>query len=164
MRHTLSSAQTFFMKLVFPTLWLAGFVTGTVLLFLGRGITTQDGSIPEPSMKWFFLCATVVGGLFLYWCCIRLKRVDIDDRWLYVSNYLREIRVPLEHIEDVAENRWVNIRPVTVRFRRETDFGPSITFMPRTRWWGFWRAHPVIGEIETAIRHVRGLPPERPAA
>jgi hypothetical protein len=112
-------------------------------------------------MKWLFLGATVLGGLFLYWGCMRLKRVDLDEDALYISNYLREVRVPLRDIEEVTENRWINIRPVTVEFRRDTDFGPRITFMPKTRWWSFWRAHPVVGELEAAARRSRGLPPEQ---
>jgi hypothetical protein len=164
MRRNLSSAQTFLMKFVFPTVWLAGFVLGTVTLFTTGGFVDHEGLPPPPEMKWVFLGATVLGGLFLYWCCMRLKRVQIDEQWLYVSNYFREIRLPLRDIEDVAENRWINIHPITLSLRRETDFGSDITFMPKTRWWGFWQPHPVIGELENAIRRGRGLPPEEPAA
>ena len=88
----------------------------------------------------------------------------MDEEWLYVSNFVREIRVPLGEVEIVSENRWINIRPVTVEFRRDTDFGLRITFMPQTRMWWFWQAHPVVGELEAAVRRVRGLPPEQPAA
>jgi hypothetical protein len=162
MRRNLSSTQTFLMKFVFPSVWLAAFTAGTVMLFVTGGIAGPDGP-PPPEMKWLFLGATVLGGLFLYWCCMRLKRVQIDEEWLYVSNYLREIRVPLRDIEDVSENRWINIRPITLTLRRETDFGGQITFMPKTRWWGFWRPHPVIRELDDTMRRMRGLPPGRPA-
>ena len=108
--------------------------------------------------------ATVVGGLCWYWWGIRLKRVEVDDQWLYVSNYLRDIQVELRDIEEVSENRWVNIRPITVRFRRDTGFGPRIVFMPPARWWGFWQPHPVVRELEDAAQRARGLPPARPAA
>jgi hypothetical protein len=158
MRRNLSSAQTFLMKFVLPTLWLAGFAAGTVLLFTTGGLSEPEGFPPPAEMRWLFLGGTVLGGLFLYWYCMRLKRVATDEQWLYVSNYLREIRVPLLDIEEVSENRWVNIRPITVEFRRETEFGSRITFMPKTRWWGFWRPHPTVDELESAMRRVRGLP------
>lgn len=58
-------------------------------------------------------------------------------------------------IEEVSENRWVNIRPVTISFLRDTDFGSRVVFMPRARWWLFWRPHPVVRELEEAAR--RGL-------
>jgi hypothetical protein len=151
------------MKFVLPAVWLAGFCGVTFALFTGGGATNRDGVPPPAEMKWLFLGATVLGGLFLYWGCMRLKRVDLDEDSLYISNYLREVRIPLRDIEEVTENRWINIRPVTVEFRRDTEFGSRITFMPKTRWWGFWLAHPVLGELEAAARRSRGLPPERPA-
>lgn len=164
MRRTLSSAQTFLMKFIFPSLWLVGFATATVVLFTTGGGGDAPRSPPLAELKWFFLAATVLGGAFLYWGCMRLKRVEIDDQWVYISNFVRETRVPLRDIEDVSENRWINIRPVTIGFRRDTEFGPRVTFMPKTRFRGFWQAHPVVGELEGAVRAVRGLPPERPAA
>ena len=164
MRRTLSSAQTVLLKFVFPAIWLPGFAAATVFLFGSGVITRPDGSPPPPEMKWFFLMVTVVGALFIYWSCMRLKRVAIDDRWLYVSNYVQEIQVPLEQVEDISENRWVNIRPITVEFRRPTEFGSRIVFMPKTRWWGFWSAHPVVAELEAAARQARGLPPQQPAS
>lgn len=158
-RRTLSSAQTGLLKFLFPAIWLPGFAVATVFLFR-PGVIDSNGLPPPPEMKWFFLLVTVVGTFFIYWACMRLKRVAMDDRWLYVSNYVQEIQVPLEQIEDISENRWVNIRPITVEFRRPTDFGSRIVFMPKTRWWGFWSAHPVVAELESAIRQARGLPPQ----
>jgi hypothetical protein len=163
MRRSLSSSQTFLIKFALGPVWLALFTAGTLLMFSGR-LTDTDGLMPAPEVRWLFLGATVAGGLFLYWFCMRLKRVDLDDETLYVSNFFREIRVPLRDIEDVSENRWINIRPITVEFRRDTDFGSAIIFMPRTRWWKFWRPHPVVGEIESAMRSARGLPLQRPDA
>jgi hypothetical protein len=159
-RHQLSSARTFVTKFVLPTVWLAGFAVATILLFRIRAFVGPDGSPLPPEMKWLFLGGTLLGGWFLYWYGVRLKRVEIDEQWLYVSNFLREIRIPLVDIEEVTENRWVSMRPITVEFRRETEFGSSIIFMPTPRWWRFWQAHPVVGELEAASRRARGLPPE----
>jgi hypothetical protein len=159
-RRPLSSGRTFVTKVVLPTVWLAGFAVATVLLLKTPGLTDPDRSLLPPEMKWLFLGGIMLGAWFLYWHCVRLKRVEIDEQWLYVSNFLREIRIPLGDIEEVTENRWVSTRPITVEFRRETEFGSSIIFMPRPRWWKFWQAHPVVGELEAATRRVRGLPPE----
>ena len=38
----------------------------------------------------------------------------LDGGALRISNYRREDRVPLARVAAVTENRWVNIRPVTV--------------------------------------------------
>jgi len=140
------------MKFVLPAIWLTGFITATALLFAGP--LTFDPA-PPPEMKWTLLTVTLAGGASLYWFCMRLKRVEMDDDALYVSNYLHETSVPLQEIDDVRENRWVNIRPVTVTFRTDTDFGERVVFMPTTRWWKFWREHPVVDELRRASQRAR---------
>ena len=151
----LSSRQTFLMKFVLPSVWLAGFIAATAMLFAG---TLAFEPAPPPAMKWTFLSVLLAGAASLYWFCMPLKRVELDDSALYVSNYLRETSVPLEDIDEVRENRWVNIRPVTVTFRTDTDFGNRIVFMPTTRWWGFWREHPVVEELRRASKGARATP------
>ena len=164
MRRTLSSAQTFLVKFIVPSVWLAGATTATVLLFTTGHITTRSGPAP-PETKWSLLAATVLGGGLLYWGCMRLKRVEIDNEWLYISNFRREIRVSLRDVKQVTENRWISFRPVTIEFRRETDFGPRITFILQgsSLLW-FWQPDPEVAELEAAIRGVRGLPQTGPAA
>lgn len=146
--RTLSSAQTFLMKVIFPAVWICGFGAGTLGLWFGA-MRGPGGTGAPPFMKWQFLAAWVAGSAFILWCCASLKRVRIDREFLYVSNYRREIMVPLSTIEAVTENRWINIHPVTVRFRVPTEFGQQIKFMPTARFWG-WSSHPVVAELRSA--------------
>lgn len=158
MRRTISSALTFIYKVIFPPIWIGGFALATIFLFAGNTNGFRDGAgnpLP-PQMKWYFLFITMVGGALLYRLCGRLKRVELDNAALYVSNFAREIRVPLRDIEDVTENRWVNIHPVTVHFFRETEFGASIVFMPEVRWFAFFTSHPIVAELREAARRARG--------
>jgi len=39
---------------------------------------------------------------------------------------------------------------VTLSFCRETDFGKSVVFMPRMRWFSFLSSHPVVDELRAA--------------
>ena len=165
MRRGISSDLTFIYKFVFPFVWIGGFALATIWLFsAGGSVTDASGNPPPPEMKWLFLLATLAGGAFIYWLCVRLKRVEIDNAALYVSNFLREIRVPLRDIEDVTENRWINIHPVTVHFYRETEFGMSVVFMPTIRWFAFFTSHPIVGELRDAARRARGESSSPPAA
>src|SRR5690349_1301536 len=101
MRHTISALQTPLMKFVFPALWIGGFTLATLILFLGvGGSTTNTGNPPPPEMKWTFLLATVVGTGFILWTCVPLKKVELDDTALYISNYRDDIVVPLQDIAD----------------------------------------------------------------
>lgn len=142
MQRSLSSAQTFFMKLVFPPLWAVLFGW---LVLSDRG---HPAAAQPPTLLLFLLwCA---GMASMLWMCVPLKRVRMDGKNLYISNYFREIRVPLSAVVEVTENRWFNIHPVTIHFRRPTEFGQRITFMPTARLFTNWSSHPVVEELRQA--------------
>ena len=96
---TLSSLQTFY-KAILPTLWIGGFAIGTVAMF-----ASPDPQPDIASTKWIFLFFTVAGTLVLRWACMRLKRVRMDDKALYISNFITETIVPLSNVAEVTENR-----------------------------------------------------------
>jgi len=83
----------------------------------------------------------------------------MDDKALYISNYSTEIVVPLNNVAGVTENVLINIHPITILFRSETEFGSQIVFMPESRWFGFWSSHPVVGEIQNAVARAGGVRP-----
>src|SRR5436309_12832947 len=87
----------------------------------------------DPDTKWFFLLATIVGGGFIWWSCVRLKRVRMDDKALYISNYSTEIAVPWVNVAQVSANRWINIHPVTTEFHAGTEFASRLVSMPHVR-------------------------------
>src|SRR2546425_9541844 len=122
----LPSRETFVMKVVFPILWIGGFAAATVSLFsFPHSWPGAEGGAPDPEPQWTFLTITIVGALFIWWACVRLKRVRMDDHALYISNYEKEIAVPLANVAEVTENRWINIHPVTLVFHAPTEFGRS---------------------------------------
>jgi hypothetical protein len=82
--------------------------------------------------------------------------VRMDETSLYISNYLREAQVPLRQVMTVTENRWLNIHPVTIKFRSATEFGDRVVFMPKVRWFGLWTSHPVVAEIQEAVDRAIG--------
>jgi hypothetical protein len=56
--RTLSSAQTFVMKFIFPHIWIGGFVVATLGLFLFPDSRhTTEGALPHPETRWFLLLA-----------------------------------------------------------------------------------------------------------
>jgi expansin (peptidoglycan-binding protein) len=153
---TLSSAQTLLMKLVFPTLWISMFGLGTLALW-ANVLRSHGDQAPPDAMKWSFLAAWIVGTFFILKLCAGLKRIKVDSRHLYISNYLREITVPLTQIENVTENSWINIHPVTIHFRGDTEFGQRVTFMPKVRYFGGWRSHPVVDELNLLAKNASAL-------
>ena len=112
------------------------------MMFLG-GLGGAD--VP---VKWIFLFAWIAGSAFIYWSCLRLKKVSVDDHFLYVSNYIKEVPISLSEIYDVTENVWLNMHPVTIHLKSPTEFGDKIIFMPKVRLFAFFSSHPVVDELK----------------
>lgn len=134
------------MKVIFPALWISMWGLGTLMMFLGG---SRGGGAPP---KWIFLFGWIVGSAFIYWSCIRLKEVSADDNYLYVSNYLKEIPIPLSEVSDVTENVWLNIHPVTIHLKTPSEFGDRFVFMPKVRFFAFLSSHPVVDELKELAR------------
>lgn len=148
LRRRLSSLQTVLMKVVFPAIWIPLWGSGTLMMFFG---VLEGGG--GTALKWVFLFVWVAGSAFIYWSCIRLKEVSVDDNFLYVSNYLKEVSIPLSEIYDVTENKWLNIHPVTIHLKSPSEFGDKIIFMPKARFFAFFDLnHPVVNELKKLAR------------
>ena len=153
MRRTLSSGLTFFYKFIFTSFWIGMFGLGTATMFL-----TQDGSSNADavvSSRWTFLTVWIVGSAAVYWFCGRLKRVILTDNSFLISNYRTEIEIPLRHVDSVSGSLLIQPQLVWLRFRRPTEFGSKIVFMPGIRFsLGFTR-HPIVKELESILSDPR---------
>jgi hypothetical protein len=164
MRRRISSAQTYFMKFVFPVLWNISCGIGVLVFF---GVIDVDWfkilqPIP-PEMKWFGLGVWAYGNVMCFLINFRLKRVEIDDENLYISNYVSEEVVPLLNVADVSESRMMNPRPITIRFHESTEYGNRIVFLAKQQWFDFfWTRHPVVAEIWDAVEEQREATESQP--
>lgn len=134
MRRTLSTEQTVLYKIVLPIFW-------ALLVIVSNEMDFARG--PD---RVFFLFAWVVGSAFIYWGGIRLKIVSVDNEFLYVSNYLKEIAIPLSNIKDVTQNVF-NSQNVTIHLTAPCEFGKKIVFLPPPRFFSFFSQHPVVDEL-----------------
>ena len=141
-RRTISSSFTFFYKFFFPTIWIGGFGSGTLDLLLNQD---KEG-IP-------FLIAWIAGSLFIYWGCVRLKYVEVDENKIYISNFFKMIEIPLQGIERISENSLINIHPIWISLKNPTDFGQKIMFMPKFSFRAsFFYSHPIAKELYELAR------------
>jgi hypothetical protein len=150
----LSSAWTFFYKFVFPTLWIGVFALIALLMFVVPDSFKGDGGGGQlRDMRWIFAGATVVGGGFIYWACMRLKKVSLNADVFVISNYRSRIDVPLRDVEGVSGSLFMSPELIWLRFRRPTPMGIQIVFMPKMRLsFGFWR-HPLVAELQALVSH-----------
>lgn len=99
-------------------------------------------SLPAmPVLAFFVVITGTIARRMMSW-----KRVCMDTRSLYVSNYFKEIDLPFSQIAEVTEQRWLG-RTVIIRLRQVTAFGDTICFGPRAGLFRPWSRHPVVDEL-----------------
>ncbi len=136
---SVSSGWTLFLKLVFPIVWTTFFGTFVgVILFSEDGAYLIAGGMITPMLaKAIALTFLLVGFALFYWLFMRLKRVDVDNDFLYVTNYFKARRYPYHNIEKMVENQYLMFRPVRVYFKEAGTFGKKITFLSSKEFRGF---------------------------
>jgi hypothetical protein len=121
MRKVISSPFTFFLKFVFPGGWLA-----PGLYALAQGPAGAAG---------IFICLWLCVSLLLFrWSVFPLKKVSLGEGYLRVSNFWREVAIPLSAVESVQAvgygwPSW-HLPGVVVRLRAPSEFGARIRFIP----------------------------------
>ena len=110
----------------------------------------------------FFGFAFAVFGIIFVRFHFPLKQVELEDQTLYVSNYLREIQVPLRDVESVKQGFWFTRAFVTIWLRTQTDLGRRIVFIPPRRWSASWDRDPVVGELRAMVEQAQALREDGP--
>lgn len=139
----LSSRSTWLYKYALGTLWIAGFAGVTLAMFVAPQAFGEDVSELRP----LFAGATLLGAAFFYWHSMRLKRVRQRGDVLLISNFRREIEVPLRDVERVSGSVLVTPELIFLRFRRPTAFGDRIVFMAPWRPVQGLNRHPLVREL-----------------
>lgn len=132
-------------------------------LFLWQGITyvadwvshLQSGTQVPPFVIGLVLVCAVLFPLTAAQC-LGLKRVVLGDDALYVSNYLREIAVPLRDIASVGHSRF-GMRTVVIRLEHEGEFGRSIVFLPKHTFGGLFWSSPIVDRLRDAVAAARKI-------
>jgi hypothetical protein len=99
------------------------------------------GSVLEALVALLLIAIAIV----CLWLCVPLKRVQIEDETLHISNYIKSIAVPLSEIESIREIKSFSTHPIWITFKSPTDFGKKIMFMPT--WCLPFTSHPIVDEL-----------------
>lgn len=159
--QTLSSRTTAFWHYVVTPLWIVGCaveIIHYIALVLSHALASVMG------VEWAMLGLSIVGTVFTVWLARLIWAVRIEDDALVVTRYRRQIRVPLDTVESVRDDRVLGL-PVTVaiRLRRDADIlGRGFRFLPRPHWFR-WPARESPHVAELLQRHGAQLEPNAPA-
>lgn len=82
------------------------------------------------SEKVFFSLVLLTGSVFLYRFCGSLKKVRMENNYLYISNYLKEIQIHISNIVNTDGPENSTLRRIVLILRSPSEFGSKIVFAP----------------------------------
>jgi hypothetical protein len=137
----ISSLFTFSAKYLWPPLYIIGilYVISLREWYLELDHPTQADLI--------FFVTFFVFAAFWMWHVWAIKWIDQGNQRLYVSNYRKEIAIPLSDIAFVSESKWTNPRRITVRLHNPSEFGVKIVFLAKYQFSLFMSDHQIVAEL-----------------
>lgn len=133
-----SSSATLLLKIFFPTFWIVFFGAFTFGVLLAG--TDKSPLLGQPAFKIGVLVFYLCGLFFLWFFFLGLKRIEIDDAYIYTSNYFRTIRYPFEAIDKIVEHHYPLLSTTTVTLKKRGVFGARFRFIQsRARYVQFMR-------------------------
>jgi hypothetical protein len=146
MSRQISSQLTFFYKFIAPGIFVISFVViGYQYVGGWPLVETRDDQVLV-----IFVVAFVFVSFLSSW---RLKKVYIDDRNVYVSDYRVDATIPITNIARVSEFFFSEPRRVTIHFKEPTIFGKKVVFIGSYRFSPFaaFTSHPIVSELRKVI-------------
>jgi len=141
--YRVSTNATLFFKFFIPVLWIVFFGAFTITALSLR--YSYVAGIPAATFRIAVVIFYLGGIAFLYWAFLRLKRVEMDTHFVYVTNYFKTARYPYHSIDRMVYNDYLIGRSATFTLRKPGQFGSKITFVPsRSNLRQFLDEHPKI--------------------
>lgn len=124
----LSSNWTLFLKIFLPVFWISFFGGFLIAVY-----TTNSIQAPQFSSGKFRSGAVIFvlsGMIFFLFTFFRIKRIDADDKFIYISNYFRTYRYTFDAIEKITVYDHLILKAAHLKFKGKTSLGRKIVFLP----------------------------------
>lgn len=125
----LSTNWTLILRLFIPIAWITFFSSFLLSSFLANPI-----EVPQLTNNSFRLAvlAFILGGIiFFYFTFLRLRRVDADDQYIYVTNYFKTYRYTFDSIEKFQVYDHFLFKAVHILLHEKGKFGKRMIFLPK---------------------------------
>ncbi len=139
--HQISSSRTLIIRIFFTTFYLVFFGVGSLAFWF----TDAENIMIYKLMPFRILFIILfLGGILIFrktaW---RLMRIDIDEEYVYVSNYFKTARYKFDYIERIEEHNSLGRKTVRFYLTGEGVFGNVIRFLPdKIRYVRFFKENP----------------------
>ena len=127
MNRQLSSSWTLGFRIFLPTFWIAFFGVFFVTTLLTD--KNQIGQMSMNGLRWGLLIFISIF-VFVFWkTVLRLKRIDADNEYVYVTNYFKNVRYPHADIEKLELSIGIILNYGTLVLKGKGVFGSNILFL-----------------------------------
>jgi hypothetical protein len=141
----LSSNTTLLLKFFIPVFWIVLFGASTLAALLYQ--YDYVGNTPAIYFKLGMLFFYITGLLLFAFTLLRLKRVEADSHFFYVTNYFKAARYPFHNIERITVSRFLLVSVATIYFAEPGIFGKQCFFVPSHRLLqAYWLENPKLRE------------------
>lgn len=123
----IASNWTLVLKIFFPILWGAFFGLITIAFWFSDEPTV--GTMPIGNFRLLISSFLFTGMAVLYFSFMQLKRVEVDEHFMYVTNYKDTARYPFHNIEKLEEANYFLFKIVRVYFKESGIFGKKVIFL-----------------------------------
>ncbi len=136
-----SSQLTILLRIALPTIWLTIILSLTGLL--GWTVRGKAQVFSNPIVWLGLLLILGSGFAFIHFILWRFYRVDMDDRYVYVSNYFKTFKYPFTDVESIRNSSLLPGRVIVIKFKSKGSFGKEIRFLASQKLWkDFVLEHP----------------------
>lgn len=140
-----SSQLTIFLRIALPTIWLTAILSLVVLL--GFAVSGKAGLFANPFLWIILLIILGSGAAFIYFILWKFYRVDMDAKFIYVTDYFRTFRYAFEDVAQIRDSNVFPGRVFVIRLKSKGTFGREIHFLASQKLWtDFIREHPDLFE------------------
>ncbi|GAA5224669.1 hypothetical protein [Membranihabitans marinus] len=127
MSKRISSSITLLLRLFVPVFWLVFFGAFSIaILFFSQENMPQFQTL---GFRIGVIVFYLIGALFLYFTFLKLKRVEADNDFVYVTNYFKNYRYPYHNIEKISVTNLILFQLTTIRLKEKGSFGKKIRFL-----------------------------------
>lgn len=120
----ISSNTTLLFKTFLPIFWLVFFGAFCISTFF-----LKESYIGQVSIDFFrILCIAfyLLGAVLLAFSVMRLKRIEIGDQEIFISNYIKSYKYKQADIESITIQNLLLVKLMLITFKGPTSFGLKI--------------------------------------
>ena len=125
----LSSNWTLILRLFLPVAWVSFFGAFFASTLLADAVEVPK--LVNPTFRMGLAVFILSGMVFFRFTFLRLRRVDADSNFLYVSDYFRTYRYTLNSIERFVIYDHLVVKAVHVFLREKGRMGKRLIFLPK---------------------------------